>query len=71
MSDLYQAYHAADAAQARAAFVKRYGRQPERVFKSGPVWLAGPVKEVTHRDRQTTHVEYGAGDDSEERKDAR
>ena len=43
LSITWQGYHAKNAEEARAAFVKRYGYEPQRVFQAGPVWLAGPV----------------------------
>ena len=42
----YQGYRAdTTIEEVRAAFVKRYGYKPEVIERSGPDWLAGPIRE--------------------------
>ena len=31
--------------QARAAFRAKFGREPQKCVRKGPIWLAGPVRE--------------------------
>lgn len=33
-----------DEGQVRAAFVAKFGHEPERCVRAGPIWLAGPVR---------------------------
>lgn len=32
-------------AEARAKFRERYGHEPEKCIRAGPIWLAGPVED--------------------------
>jgi len=53
VGSVYRGYRAVDMTreEVRMAFTKRYGYEPNIIERSGPDWLAGPIREEQSDDQ--------------------
>lgn len=58
---LMQGYGVKDTteAQAREDFRKKFGREPQKCFRRGPIWVAGPISLLVDECRESQAILTG------------